>query len=331
MIKLSEAQPGATAGAPAGAISHWSTTAIPVSKKLDYWNELSSSCFIPLAIDARERAFEGAINRLDLGQIHLSRVTTTPTRVSREQHHVARTQPDDAYYLLHMQVAGNSVNRQAGREAVLTPGDFTLVDSTRAYTLDTDSEFDMLVCRLPLSELRKYLPYAPDVVATTVSGQMGAARVLKGLFESLWIEASTCDNPGWLRNTDDCVMQAIEMAYRGAGPAAGSERSGHAILEQASRLIQLNLLDPELNVGTIAAALNITPRYLQKLFATRSTTPTAFIQLQRLEMAKRMLARGDKPVTDVAFDVGFNDLSHFGRAFKRHTGQSPSKFRFSAN
>ena len=49
--------------------------------------------------------------------------------------------------------------------------------------------------------------------------------------------------------------------------------------------------------------------------------------LARLRRAARQLADDDKPVTDVAYDVGFNDLSNFVRTFHRAAGVSPRRFR----
>lgn len=47
----------------------------------------------------------------------------------------------------------------------------------------------------------------------------------------------------------------------------------------------------------------------------------------RLHRAAEMLRRTDAPVTEVAFCVGYHDLSHFDSQFRRHTGCSPSEFR----
>jgi len=46
-----------------------------------------------------------------------------------------------------------------------------------------------------------------------------------------------------------------------------------------------------------------------------------------LRRAARLLAEDDKPVTDVAYDAGFGDLSNFVRTFHRAAGVSPLKFR----
>jgi AraC-like DNA-binding protein len=47
----------------------------------------------------------------------------------------------------------------------------------------------------------------------------------------------------------------------------------------------------------------------------------------RLRHAARLLAGHDRSVTDVAYDVGFGDLSNFVRTFHRAAGTSPLRFR----
>jgi AraC-like DNA-binding protein len=50
----------------------------------------------------------------------------------------------------------------------------------------------------------------------------------------------------------------------------------------------------------------------------------------RLKHAARLLASEDIPVTDIAYDVGFGDLSNFVRTFHRAAGVSPRSFREAA-
>jgi AraC-like DNA-binding protein len=56
-------------------------------------------------------------------------------------------------------------------------------------------------------------------------------------------------------------------------------------------------------------------------------TPHQYLLRSRLRHAARLLADEDRPVTDVAYDVGFGDLSNFVRTFHRAAGISPLKFR----
>ncbi len=64
------------------------------------------------------------------------------------------------------------------------------------------------------------------------------------------------------------------------------------------------------------------------LFAAEGATPSAYIQERRLRMAAERLRRPDAPcITEVAMAVGFNDLTHFGRAFRRRYGVTPRDYR----
>ena len=56
-------------------------------------------------------------------------------------------------------------------------------------------------------------------------------------------------------------------------------------------------------------------------------TPHQFVLRTRMHRAAVRLRRSDAPVSAVAFDAGFNDLSTFNRRFRRLMGVSPSVYR----
>lgn len=59
-------------------------------------------------------------------------------------------------------------------------------------------------------------------------------------------------------------------------------------------------------------------------------TPHQYLMRARLRRAARLLAADTRPITDVAFDSGFGDLSNFVRSFRRAAGLSPRRFRQAA-
>jgi AraC-like DNA-binding protein len=67
--------------------------------------------------------------------------------------------------------------------------------------------------------------------------------------------------------------------------------------------------------------------FLRHFSAVLGVTPHQYLVRSRLRHAARLLSEDDRAVTDVAYDVGFNDLSNFVRTFHRAAGVSPSKFR----
>jgi AraC-like DNA-binding protein len=77
-----------------------------------------------------------------------------------------------------------------------------------------------------------------------------------------------------------------------------------------------------------AAQAGVSPFHFLRLFAgALGVTPHQYLVRSRLRHAARLLAEDNRDVTDVAYDVGFNDLSNFVRSFHRAAGVSPLKFR----
>lgn len=57
------------------------------------------------------------------------------------------------------------------------------------------------------------------------------------------------------------------------------------------------------------------------------TTYTSYLNDIRLEMARQLLSDTSRPISDICYEVGFNDVPYFNRIFKRRVGVSPKKFR----
>jgi AraC-like DNA-binding protein len=77
-----------------------------------------------------------------------------------------------------------------------------------------------------------------------------------------------------------------------------------------------------------AGQAGISPFHFLRLFSeVLGVTPHQYLVRSRLRHAARRLADDDSPITDIAYDVGFNDLSNFVRTFHRASGASPMRFR----
>jgi AraC-like DNA-binding protein len=84
----------------------------------------------------------------------------------------------------------------------------------------------------------------------------------------------------------------------------------------------------EIDLEDAASEAGISPFHFLRLFAgVLGVTPHQYLVRSRLRHAARLLADDDISVTDIAYDVGFGDLSNFVRTFHRAAGVSPRKFR----
>ncbi len=83
-----------------------------------------------------------------------------------------------------------------------------------------------------------------------------------------------------------------------------------------------------LSLDAMASWAGLSPFHFLRTFTrTLGLTPHQYLISCRLADAARQLDRREQPVTTIAFDVGFDDLSHFIRTFRRAAGVAPRRFR----
>jgi AraC-like DNA-binding protein len=90
--------------------------------------------------------------------------------------------------------------------------------------------------------------------------------------------------------------------------------------------IEANAAEP-LDLESTARQAGLSPFHFLRVFArVLGVTPHQYLVRTRLRRAAQLLARRDLPVTEVALEVGFADLSNFVRTFRRAAGSSPARF-----
>jgi AraC-like DNA-binding protein len=89
--------------------------------------------------------------------------------------------------------------------------------------------------------------------------------------------------------------------------------------------------DQALDLQRLAAQCGLSAYHYLRVFAhVLGVTPHQYLVRSRLRSAARMLAEGERSVTEIALDAGFADLSNFVRSFRRAAGVSPREFRRAA-
>ena len=110
----------------------------------------------------------------------------------------------------------------------------------------------------------------------------------------------------------------------GRGPA-GELRPGD--VDVVAEYTRAHLADV-ITLDGLAGAVSLSPYHFARSFrATTSMTPHAFVTEHRLMVARDRLLRGDTSVTGIALSVGFSNISHFRRLFRRRYGLIPADLR----
>lgn len=115
-----------------------------------------------------------------------------------------------------------------------------------------------------------------------------------------------------------------ELLAKGMPVAPQSESD--RFIYQARLFVEANLNSEQLNVELLADAMNLSrEQCYRKLMALTGLSPSAFIRTLRLQRAMDLLKANWGPVSQVAYEVGFDNLSHFSKAFHSHFGHLPSE------
>jgi AraC-like DNA-binding protein len=83
-----------------------------------------------------------------------------------------------------------------------------------------------------------------------------------------------------------------------------------------------------IELAELAGSLHLNPfRFLRLFKRETGVTPHRFLMHTRIRRAIALLRDTSRPVTDIAFDVDFGDLSNFINVFRREVGCSPGHYR----
>ena len=88
------------------------------------------------------------------------------------------------------------------------------------------------------------------------------------------------------------------------------------------------LSDEAWPIQRLARASGVSAAHFARSFkAAFGVPPHRYLLTRRLERATALLRDTDLPITEIAFDTGWNSLGTFGRTFRDVTGESPGEFR----
>lgn len=123
-------------------------------------------------------------------------------------------------------------------------------------------------------------------------------------------------DPGLART----LLPQLEHELRGRGGDA-------AFVAELRGQVQALLGEGDALAGAVARALGTSERTMQRRLRQAGTSLREVVDAVRRDTALTQLGRPEATVTDIAFMLGFSDLSAFSRAFRRWTGASPSAYR----
>jgi len=130
---------------------------------------------------------------------------------------------------------------------------------------------------------------------------------------------------------DDLLVELLADAF-GLGPAPAGRASAPEMrrMLDLARYLESRFAEPH-RLDELASVAGLSRfHFLRQFRRLVGASPLQYLIGLRLAAAARRLAESDAPVTEVALDSGFNDLSHFNLLFRRAYGVAPGRWRVQA-
>ncbi|HEV2101081.1 MAG TPA: helix-turn-helix domain-containing protein [Stellaceae bacterium] len=296
-----------------------STTDLHPRDRLDYWvDELSRNVTAVGCEPVRGQPFFGEIRSDAIGCIGGMTYSSIAQTFGQRR-------PAD-FFTLGVQLEGHGFASGAGRDVELHPGELMLYDASRPFRLTFGGRFVRTTLRFPREALVQRVGNAEHFIGRSIDGSIGAAGILSPLLRDLPSRAGVIPAAARERVADNLLdlIATVLLADIGQPP-----RGAGMTLVHAKAWIEMHLAEP-LTAEQIAGACRLSERHLNRLFAREGTSLMRYVWERRLERCRRNLsdsAMRRRSIGELAFAAGFNDLSHFSRAYRQRYGCGPRETR----
>ena len=245
--------------------------------------------------------------------IQIDRFKMDPYKVSQDS------------YLAILLLSGRYLLEQNGREVFLQPGEMTIYDATKPHRIHCPEDFSKVIITIPRKLMRERLPGVELCIARKIANKAGVGLIASRFITSIVNQLNSMDMATF-NSLSECALDALTLALTSVRPQNHElSRSRSLSLHQVKGFIAQHLADPNLNPNMVAKAIGLSPRYINMLFDDESTSLMRYVLTHRLKHCYDDLSNAKyQRVSDVAFRWGFNDVSHFSRAFKLAFDATPT-------
>lgn len=302
----------------------------PSRNRLAAWSAQYSAHFARSELFSTDLGgFDARMQVGSLGVLRFARVVCVGSAVDRMPTPDARE--SGSGYTLIVQLEGRGNLSQYGQRAELAPGDLALCDNCAPHKHRIESGSTVLLVRVPARALRQHLPSPEHFCGRRLAAGTGMTDVAASLVRNFCAQARAemplAAQECLSRQALETLALAFSMAFSQLTATASTSGGRYA---RARLFIEQHLGDPELGPHSIAAALNVSARYLRMIFAREGECISSYVLRRRLEETARQLADPrwrSRSICEIAFNWGFNSAPHFSRSFREQYGMPPREYR----
>lgn len=306
---------------------NWSSEKFYSNHRYEAWYSALNESHLDWRLTKPNRKqFSAEVKMRHLGGVRILQCKSDPCSGFRSEKEIGKSA--EAYFGLLFILDGSELVKSLDQTAVLKKGTLLLWDSTQPVEFCLLEPLHKVTLLIPQHYIFTRVPQVSPFIGKPFNvdsglGAITAAHVISLAYESSQIEKGQGDS------LVDLTLELL-ATFLHAQTQEPLSKSRVDLLQDIKLYIDKHLEDPDLCPTSIAKHFNLSTRYLHLLFKDTNVTVSKSIQQKRLEQCRRDLIRGGRfkaKITDVAFQWGFNDSSHFSRVFKNYYGLSPQAYQ----
>ena len=312
----------------------FSSDDVPADERTDLWGEsFARNIFGHEFRHTDPRPFRARVAGAKLGPVFLANLELTAGDYVRSR--ACLTDGNDNFGFFISRSGGVRLN-QGQSATALARSEATLLDLTvDGATLlrpeEHPGESHHFTCiHLPRQAVLGKVPKAERLELPRFVGSE-RLRLLLAYLDLLQTETAT--DPALAELTGRHLLELAALTL-GGNPAGDREAQRHAVRAgrhaAVRQAIDAHYREDDFTARACAAMLGISERYVHELMADQGLGFSDAVNRLRLDEAARLLAEPGNcrcRIADIAFAVGFSDISYFNRLFRRRFGETPRDFR----
>ena len=315
-------------GRGASNFSTFNTDTVAAPERAGFWADCINRLFNGLKTEAYgDNGFDGRMSTVHAGDVVLTRLEASRHRVTRSASQVRASEV--GYLKIVAPYVGCAGVEQKGREAWVTPDQWSIYDTTDSYAVANPVRVEHLIVMLPKARLTERGLALDSLMARRLGGSGGVARMALETMRTAYRELPGMSEHA-AQGVGEAITQFVHLAMLDLAGIGTAVTHREALRERIKQHVAAHLGDPGLSVDAVAHALNCSRRQLYNAFAEEPDGVAGYILRRRLAACRKTFddkAQQHRSITDIAFSFGFSNMAHFSRVFRTHLGVPPSDYR----
>lgn len=322
-----ESAPGqmrpAERSASAAHVDIYSTGSVAAREKVTYWRETVCNAVFGISVETMPEQFSARITARSAGPLRFAMSESTAYQIARSRQQIEAIPSD--HYSIYLQLAGQTISSMNDETYTFDANEIGIYDGRQPFRSLHGGRRAIAV--LPREMIERRAPWLTRRPHHKLAGDSPFAELTRHHLLALTDADSALTETAMSGLSENlCNLVALASIEETAIDRMGPELQLEAILAFCRR----NLHDTDLSPQRVADQLRMSVRTLHWRFKQTGQSFGRWVRENRLDgcaAALRDPNQRGRNISDIAFNWGFNDLSHFNKAFRARFNMTPREWR----